>query len=134
MVSSYSQFSDLDEDTKVIALANNRNAEHAILLFMDGSNVWSVGYGFSGSGSQRDERHGQNFRTTLDKATKLPDGAKEVVAHAFETLQGALYTSDYLLANWEQEAHIIWAGLLNNDIKQRAVSYTHLTLPTKRIV
>ena len=33
------QFLHLDEDesTKVVALANNKNAEHAILLFINGS-------------------------------------------------------------------------------------------------
>lgn len=120
-----SQFSDLDADesTKVIALANNKNAEHAILLFINGSNVWSVGYGFSGSGSRKDERHAQNLRRKLNKAKKIPDGTKEALAHAFETLQGALYTSDFLLSNWEQEAHIIWVGSLNNEIKQRVLNY-----------
>jgi len=108
---------------KVVALANNKNAEHAILLFINGSNVWSVGYGFSGSGSRKDEIHAQNLRRKLNKAKKIPDGTKEAVAHAFETLQGALYTSDFLLANWDQEAHIIWVGSLNNEIKQRVLNY-----------
>jgi len=112
-----------DTNTKVFALANNTKAEHAILLFVNGSNVWSVGYGFSGSGSLQDASHHAGVEKALSKVRKIPDSTRGAVAHAFETLQGALYTSDFLLANWKQEAHIIWVGSLNKGIKDRVLEY-----------
>lgn len=104
---------DKSKNVRVIALANHKYAEHAILLFISGGNVWSVGFGFMGLTQNEDDI---NFSTNVHN--KL--GHK---GHFFETLQGALYTSDFLLGNWEQENYVIWAGYLNGNIKQKLKKY-----------
>lgn len=122
------EFADLDENTRVIALANNKAAEHAILLFINQEGrVWSVGYGYSGSVSGGDETFNQNLKK-ITRQTGVREGVTETIAHNFETLPGSLYTSDYLLSKWNQESHIIWVGFLNRNIKSRILDFLqHVT-------
>ena len=122
------EFADLDENTRVIALANNKAAEHAILLFINQQGrVWSVGYGYSGSVSGGDETFHENLKK-MTRRTGVREGVTETIAHNFETLPGSLYTSDYLLSKWNQESHIIWVGFLNRGIKSRILDFLqHVT-------
>ena len=106
-------------ETRVIALANSENAEHALLLFINGHKVWSVGYGFSGSADEEDETFSDNLQNLLSEKTSLGSKEKEAITHAFETMQGTLYTTDHLLSTWTQEAHIIWVGFLSEEMRGR---------------
>ena len=114
-----------DEETAVIVLTSG-GFEHAMLLFLNGGNIWTCGYGFYGDASEADATWMDNFTKLLQKIPGIKDkdaNFREAFAHKFETLQGALYTADYLLPSYTQAANIVWVGFMNPGIKQRLRQY-----------
>ena len=114
-----------DEETAVIVLTSG-GFEHAMLLFLNGGNIWTCGYGFYGDASEADATWKDNFVKLLQKIPGIKDkdaDFREAFAHKFETLQGALYTADYLLPSYTQAANIVWVGFMNSGIKERLRQY-----------
>jgi hypothetical protein len=120
-------FACLPSTTSVIVLTSGGGFEHAMLLFINGTNIWSCGYGFYGSADTRDAAWHENFAILLKDWIPCTKGKSEseqdAIAHKLETLQGALYTSDYLLPNYTQAANMVWVGFLDDGIKNRLEKY-----------
>ena len=113
------------EETAVIVLAAS-SFEHAMLLFINGSDVWTCGYGYYGSASEADATWKDNLIKLLKKIPGIKDKPadfREAFAHKFETLQGALYTADYLLPSYTQAANIVWVGFMDQGMKDRLKTY-----------
>jgi len=113
------------EETAVIVLAAS-SFEHAMLLFINGSDIWTCGYGYYGSASEADATWKDNLIKLLKKIPGIKDkdaDFRDAFAHKFETLQGALYTSDYLLPSYTQAANIVWVGFMDQGMKDRLKTY-----------
>ena len=111
--------------TAVIVLAAS-SFEHAMLLFINEGRIWTCGYGYYGSASEADATWKDNLIKLLKKIPGIKDKPadfREAFAHKFETLQGALYTADYLLPSYTQAANIVWVGFMDQCMKDRLKTY-----------
>lgn len=82
------------------------NAPHAMIYIINEGLVYSVGFGFYDDMFQQ-------------KMSKVLQRFSETWAHRIETLDGALYSADFLMPNVSQGGKIVWVGFLDDEIFRR---------------
>lgn len=93
---------------------------HAMIYIIDGSNLYTLGYGFKGG---PDEFPSLNKLSSLISKT----GASSSIAHMFETIRGAIYTADFLMPSHKHEGKLSWVGFLDMDMIDRIQEFLDKT-------
>jgi hypothetical protein len=80
---------------------------HAMIYVINNGILYTIGFGYND----------ETGRQKLSK--KLIEKGQDALAHSIETINGALYTADYLMPEATQAGKIAWVGFLDMDTVNR---------------
>lgn len=118
-----------EDEVGVVVLTIGSGNEHAIIIFIHGSHVWSCGFGYAGESKHSDVlATNKNFNWMLklipnEMHNSTTKAVEEKVQHMFKGLQGAIYTSDWNIPKSDQEGNIVWVGFMDLGMKGRIKDY-----------
>ena len=92
-----------DYERPIVFLVTS-SAPHAMIYIIDGPRLYTVGFGYN------DVTGRSKLSKTLNRI------GQHGLAHSIETVNGALYTADYLMPGFQHEAKIAWVGFLDMNM------------------
>jgi len=94
---------------------------HAIIYILHEAKLYTCGYGYMGNLENIKNLIATSLRT-------VPTEKTYNIAHTFEELRGAIYSTDHVAPTENIEAKIAWIGFLNIDIVNRIQDFLDATL------
>lgn len=108
------------EDRPIVMLITT-GLPHAIIYILDGSDLYTCGYGFQGFSVKSD---------SIPVAEKMERSDLPVISrmgHTFDVLPGAIYTADFLAPDETRMAKIAWIDFLNEEHVNRIQEFLNHT-------
>lgn len=92
---------DLIKNAPLVMIITAKSMEHAIIFIIHCNILYTAGFGYSGKNPSSLQR--------------VP-GIRNSLTHNFESMIGAIYTSDYLQPSEQHKCQIVWVGLLDTQM------------------